>query len=329
MPSKRVMEPHAPPTGDGRFCSRRQFLKYLAASGASLGLAGLAACGQAGTPKPPAPASPSVATPAPTVPTQAPIHVTRVVEVTRIVESTTVPTRTQSPEEKNIMIWYVDIELPAYVVDPAKKDNFDQVRATRTRVLADIAQMPAESILYPDVTQELIKEKNVVAIALSGNTADWALYDMRTFDTLKQIVASGRVPVIGLCGGHQLLAYMYGGDCGPIRRLKPGEPDPANWAPGWFKELGYQPLTVVKDDPIFAGIEPQPVVFQSHYWQVNKIPQEFEVLASTPNCKAQLMRHKQQTIYGTQFHPEVNSIDHRDGRALLANFFRIAGLLTG
>jgi GMP synthase (glutamine-hydrolysing) len=318
------MEPPEQPAGDGVFRSRRQFLKYLAAS---LGLAGLAACGPAGTPEAPAPAWPSVATPASPGPTPEPIYVTKVVEVTRIVEPTSEATRTQSPEEKNTMIWYVDIELPAYVVDPSKKDNFDQVRATRTRVLADIAQMPAESILYPDVTPQRLKEKNVVAIALSGNTADWAQYDMRTFDILKQIVTGGSLPVIGLCGGHQLLAYMYGGDCGPIRKLKPGEPDPTAWAPGWFKEVGYQPLTVVKDDPIFAGIEPQPVVFQSHYWQINKMPQEFDVLASTPNCKSQVMRHKQQNIYGTQFHPEVNSIDHRDGRALIANFFRIAGLL--
>jgi GMP synthase-like glutamine amidotransferase len=322
MACKQVMGRTERPVQGGVFRSRRQFLKLMAASGTALGLA---ACGQALTPQPlasPAARLAATARPAASVtppPPPEPIYVTRVVEVTRIVQPAPVATRTQSPEEKNTMIWYVDIELPAYVADPAKKDNFDQVRATRTRVLSDIAQMPAESILYPRVTPELLREKNVRAIALSGNTADWAQYDMSTFDSLKQIVTGGSVPVIGLCGGHQLLAYMYGGECGPIRRLKPG----------WFKEVGYLPLAIVKDDPIFAGIEPQPVVFQSHYWQVTRTPQEFEVLASTPNCKAQLMRHRQQTIYGTQFHPEVNSIDHRDGRALIANFFRIAGLLTG
>jgi GMP synthase-like glutamine amidotransferase len=41
----------------------------------------------------------------------------------------------------------------------------------------------------------------------------------------------------------------------------------------------------------------------------------------------QVFRHKQQLIYGTQFHPEVNSAEHRDGRKLIGNFFRIAGLL--
>ena len=304
--------------------SRRQFLEYAAAAGASLGLA---ACGQALTPQPPAPPT---AVPAATLtppPTPQPIYVTKIVEITRIVPPTPTAARTLSPEEKNTMIWYVDIELPAYVVDPAKKDNFDQVRATRTRVLSDIAQMPAESIQYPQITPDLMRAKNVVAIALSGNTADWALYDMSTFDTLKQIVTSGSLPVIGLCGGHQLLAYMYGGNCGPLRKLKPGEPDPANWAPGWFKEVGYQPVKVVQTDPIFAGLEPQPIFFQSHYWQISRLPQDFELLASTENCRAQIVKHQQQLVYGTQFHPEVNSADHRDGRRLLANFFRMAGLL--
>ncbi|MEP7357172.1 MAG: gamma-glutamyl-gamma-aminobutyrate hydrolase family protein [Anaerolineales bacterium] len=225
------------------------------------------------------------------------------------------------------MIWYVDIELPSVVVDPAKKDNFDRVRALRTQVLGEIAQMPSESILYSDVTPELMREKNVVALALSGNTSDWVQYDFSTFDPLKQIITSGSVPVIGLCGGQQLLAYLYGGDCGPLRKLRPGEPDPADFAPGWFKEVGYKPVSVVKDDPIFEGLGTEPVFFESHYWQVSRVPQDFETLASTENCKVQVFRHKQLPVYGTQVHPEVNSAEHRDGRKLIGNFFKIAGLI--
>ncbi|MCC7360684.1 MAG: gamma-glutamyl-gamma-aminobutyrate hydrolase family protein [Anaerolineales bacterium] len=301
--------------------SRRGFLQVAAASGAGLGLA---ACGQVAPPGPSAPAG----TPAAPPPTPAPIYVTRVVEATRIVAPTPAATRTQRPEEKNTMIWYVDIELPATAADPANKANFDQVRAQRTRVLADIADMPAEAIMYPDVTPELMREKNVVALALSGSTSDWVNYDFNSFATLTQIVTSGRVPVLGLCGGHQLLAYMYGGQCGPLRLLRPGEPDPADWAPGWFKEVGYQSVSVTKDDPIFAGLGSAPVFFESHYWQVSQMPTDFEVLASTPECPVQVMRHTSQCVYGTQFHPEVNSADHRDGRQLISNFFRIAGLLA-
>jgi GMP synthase-like glutamine amidotransferase len=250
-----------------------------------------------------------------------------VVEVTRIVQPTPAATRTPAPEEKNAMIWYVDIELPAALADPANKDNFDRVRAHRTRVLGDIAQMPAESILYAEVTPELMREKNVAALALSGSTSDWVQYDFSTFETLKQIITGGSVPVIGLCGGHQLLAYLYGGQCGPLRKLKPGEPDPANFAPGWFKEVGYSPVSIIKDDPIFEGLGPAPVFFQSHYWQISHMPPDFENLASTAECPVQVVRHKHQPIYSTQFHPEVNSAEHRDGRQLIANFFRIAGLM--
>ena len=114
---------------------------------------------------------------------------------------------------------------------------------------------------------------------------------------------------------------------GPLRKLKPGEPDPADFAPGWFKEVGYSPVSVVKDDPIFDGLGSAPVFFESHYWQISQMPPEFETLASTANCAVQVFRHKQQLIYGTQFHPEVNSAEHRDGRKLIGNFFRIAGLV--
>jgi GMP synthase-like glutamine amidotransferase len=277
-------------------CTRRTFLKVLAASAVSLGLAGC----QADAPRAP---DVSRAQPAP------------------------VPARRTSAKEKNGMIWYVDIEHEDAVADPVRAPGFDQVRNQRARVLEDVAQTTCEPILYRQVTPELLQAQNVGALALSGSTSDWAQYDFSTFDTLKQIVTGGDVPVIGLCGGEQLLAYFYGGDCGPLRRLEPGEAEIADWAPGWFKEVGYLPVSVINDDPIFAGLGPNPTFFESHYWQITQLPQDFDNLASTPECAIQVVKHKRQLVYGTQFHPEVNSAEHRDGRKLLANFFRLAGIL--
>jgi len=303
--------------------SRRQFLKFLAAVGASLGTAGLAACTRAITVQPAQP------TPVPT-----PIVVTKVVEATRLVEKIVevvrvadTPTPTPAPEENHGMIWYVDIEHEKALADPTRAPNFDSVRRQRTWVMEDISKMPAESILYQQVSKELVKEKDVRAIAISGNTTDWIEYDFATFQSLFNIVKSGEIPVIGLCGGHQLIGLMYQTECGPLRKLKPGESDPADWAPGWFKEVGYLPVQVVKEDPIFTGLGQEPIFFESHYWEIKQVPSEFELLASTQECRIQTIKHKQYPIYGTQFHPEVNSADYMDGRKLLANFFRIAGIL--
>jgi GMP synthase-like glutamine amidotransferase len=301
--------------------SRRQFLKFLAVAGGSLGTAGLVACTRAITVQP-----------IQVTPVSTPIVVTKVVEATRLVEKIVevvrvADTPTPTTEEKHGMIWYVDIEHEKALADPTRAPNFDSVRRQRTWVMEDISKMPAESILYQQVSKELVKEKDVRAIAISGNTADWIEYDFATFQPLFDIVQSGEIPVIGLCGGHQLIGLMYQAECGPLRKLKPGEPDPADWAPGWFKEVGYLPVQVQKEDPIFNGLGKEPIFFESHYWEIKQMPPGFELLASTQECRIQTIKHKQYPIYGTQFHPEVNSADYMDGRKLLANFFRIAGIL--
>jgi GMP synthase (glutamine-hydrolysing) len=119
---------------------------------------------------------------------------------------------------------------------------------------------------------------------------------------------------------------MFGGACGAIRKLKPLEKDPADWAPGYYKELGYVPITIVEDDPIFDGMGDKPELYESHYWEVKRFPDDFVLLASTEEVEVQVMRHKECPLYGVESHPEVYDDDHPDGLTLLTNFFRIAGV---
>lgn len=224
------------------------------------------------------------------------------------------------------MIWYVDIEHPQALADASRMPDFERVREQRAQICAEAAGTPCEPILYQQVSWEMARQKNIQALAISGNTTDWIQYNFKTFEPLKQMVQSGEWAVIGFCGGHQLLGLLYGAVCDAIRRLQPGEVDPGGFAPGWFKEVGFMPVQVIKPDPIFAGLGMTPVLFESHYWEIKELPQEFDLLASTENVRIQAMRHKQHLIYGTQFHPEASSPEHPAGYVLLQNFFRLAGL---
>ncbi len=221
------------------------------------------------------------------------------------------------------MIWYVDIEHEKALSDPLRARDFDKVRNQRAQVCGEAAGVSCESILYPQVSWELANWKNVQAIAISGNTTDWIEYDFTTFQPLLDLVKSGRFPTIAFCGGHQLLGLAYNAPCDAIRKLAPGEPDPGGFAPGWFKEVGFTPIQVIKDDPIFAGLGSDPIFFESHYWEVKEVPQGFDLLASSENVRVQAIRHQKYLIYGTQFHPEVNSADCRAGFTLLQNFFSL------
>lgn len=63
-----------------------------------------------------------------------------------------------------------------------------------------------------------------------------------------------------------------------------------------------------------------------HQCEIKALPSEFELLATNENCRIQAIRHRSQLLYGTQFHPEAYAEPYLDGRALLRNLFRLAGL---
>lgn len=264
-------------------------------------------------------------TPAPAVETAPESAQVKIIEVTKEVVKVVTP-EPEATRTKEGMIWYVDIEHEDAINDPKLAPNFDAVREQRTRIVGEAAGLPSESIFYWKVSRELVEAKKVKAIVISGNTSDWIRYDFATFEPLFELVKSGDIPTIGLCGGHQLIGLMYDAPCEAIRKLNPGEAELAEWAPGYFKEVGFMPVHVVADDPIFAGLGSDPVFFESHYWEIKELPTELKLLASTGNVRVQCLKHKEKPIYGTQFHPEVNDIDHADGIKLLRNFFKVTGV---
>jgi GMP synthase-like glutamine amidotransferase len=229
--------------------------------------------------------------------------------------------------EASGVIWYVDIEHQDAIHHPGLAEMFTETRQARAQVVGEAADLPCEAIFYWEVSWHQLRARHVRALTLSGNTTDWDKYDFASFKPLFNIVQSGELPVIGFCGGHQLIGLMYGMPCGALRQLKPGEPDPADWAPGYYKEIGYLPVQLLKPgEPLFEKLGDQPVFFESHYWEIKALHADFELLAATENCHCQAIKHRKLPIYGTQFHPEVNSADFHQGFELLQNFFRLAGI---
>jgi len=108
------------------------------------------------------------------------------------------------------------------------------------------------------------------------------------------------------------------------------------------------PVSVVAEDPILAGLGRAPVFLEMHYCEVKEAPPGFHLLASTADCRVQLMKRDDKPVYGTQFHPEAHtewpyddrsefvnliypegqSVAQPAGRKLLANFFRVAGVTS-
>ncbi|MGD2145564.1 MAG: gamma-glutamyl-gamma-aminobutyrate hydrolase family protein [Anaerolineae bacterium] len=245
------------------------------------------------------------------------------------------------------MICYVDMEHERALLEPHEKVAHEAHCADIKRKLEDTSQVECVVRPYSRVTQGWLDALAVQAVVLSGNVTDWAEYSEAELRGVVGVVRQAALPVLGLCGGLQLLAIAHGAPMGPMRRLEADEEDPDDdYAPGYYKEWGFRPVRIVKPDPLFDGLA-APVFLEAHYFEVQELPRDFELLASTDVCRIQAMKQIGKPIYGAQFHPEayiVSPLDRNgwlvnlvypegytarqpDGRTLLRNFFRLAGVL--
>jgi anthranilate synthase/aminodeoxychorismate synthase-like glutamine amidotransferase len=126
--------------------------------------------------------------------------------------------------------------------------------------------------------------------------------------SLEMIAAfAGKIPVLGVCLGHQSIVQQQGGEIVRAERLMHGK----------TSEIKHDGKTV------FEGI-PQPFEvgrYHSLCAEVQSLPDTLEITAETDSGVIMGVRHKSLQIEGVQFHPE--SVLTPDGDALMTNFMRI------
>ncbi len=223
------------------------------------------------------------------------------------------------------VICLLDTEHPEVVAADLAKKGAEQYKNRLFRKdLQRLAGVPCILLHYTQATRKEIAHPQLKALVI---TARAKTLSKQQDDELFAIIREVQVPTLGICGGHQLIAMAYGGKYSPMRKLKPGEADPRpQYHPGLFKEWGFMNVNVVRQDPLFAGFGERLMIREFHAFEVTTLPAEFDVLASTAECRVEAMRHKEKPLYGTQFHPERYDAEHRDGEVLLKNFLRLAGL---
>ncbi|MGD1993002.1 MAG: gamma-glutamyl-gamma-aminobutyrate hydrolase family protein [Anaerolineae bacterium] len=204
------------------------------------------------------------------------------------------------------MICYLDIEHEVALTRPEEREAHRAHNLDVRRRLEAASGLPCQVKAYGDLTLDWLKASGAQALVIGGNVTDWSQYDPVVLERLCDVVRAVPVPILGTCGGFQLIGMAHDAPLGPIRRLRPGETDPeAGYAGGYLKEWGFVPVRVVKPDPLFSGLGPQPVFLEAHYWEVRQVPMGFDLLASTEICRVQAIRQVGKPVYGVQFHPEA------------------------
>ncbi|MFP3162538.1 MAG: GMP synthase subunit A [Acidianus hospitalis] len=113
------------------------------------------------------------------------------------------------------------------------------------------------------------------------------------------------VPKLGICLGHQLLAYVLGGKVG-----KANNP-----------EFGLARITIDDHDTILQGLKKEFNAWESHNDEVKEVPPGFFAIAHSENTKVEAMVNKDSSIFGVQFHPEVKHTE--DGIEIFKNFLTV------
>jgi GMP synthase (glutamine-hydrolysing) len=180
---------------------------------------------------------------------------------------------------------------------------------------------------YSAITRESVARLQPAFLALSPNGIPWCHYKgangaalERFFQELKFIVEEMKVPVIGICGGHQAIALAFGGKVGPIRG---GEDDcfPYRKSP---TERGRKDVYVIQSDSLFAGMGKSLNLVENHFDEVKRLPPGFVHLAGNGLSPYQIIKHPTRPVYGVQAHTEYSMASRPDGGNLLRNFLRIA-----
>ena len=179
-------------------------------------------------------------------------------------------------------------------------DNYDSFTYNLAQYLGELhAQVEVER--NDAITVDAVGARKPDAIVISPGpcTPNEAGISMDVIKTY-----AGKIPLLGVCLGHQCIGQVFGGRIVRAPRIMHGKTSKI-----FHDEKG-----------LFAGVENPFVATRYHSLVIapDSMPDSLEITAKTWEDEIMGVRHKQHVVEGVQFHPE--SIMTNAGKKLLANF---------
>lgn len=183
-------------------------------------------------------------------------------------------------------------------------DNYDSFSYNLFQLIGSIE--PDIKVVRNDaLTVEEILEMNPAGIVLSpgpGKPEDAGI----CVDVAKKI--GGKIPILGVCLGHQAISVAYGATVSYASELMHGK---------------QSEVTVDTNSVMFKGLDEKIKVARYHSLAAikNTMPDCLKITSETVDGEIMAIEHKEYPIYGLQFHPE--SIMTPDGKVMLKNFIDV------
>ena len=183
-------------------------------------------------------------------------------------------------------------------------DNYDSFTYNLVQYLGELGETVEvrrnDQVTVDEIETDLRPER--IVISPGPGTPDGAGISL---DVIKRF--SGKIPLLGVCLGHQAIGQAFGGKVVRAPQLMHGK----------VSEICHDGKT------IFSGLEDHFLAGRYHSLVVERdtLPDCLEVSAFTNDDIIMGLRHREMKVEGVQFHPE--SILTRDGKKLLANFLKL------
>lgn len=184
-------------------------------------------------------------------------------------------------------------------------DNYDSFSYNLYQLIGEVD--PSIEVVRNDaLSAEELEAKNPEAVILSpgpGRPADAGI--------CKEVVLklSGKVPILGVCLGHQAICEAFGGSVGYAKKLMHGK---------------FSLVKIDTESPLFNGLPAEVLVARYHSLAADEesLPECLRVISRANDGEVMAVQHAEFPTYGVQFHPE--SILTPDGRAMIENFLAMA-----
>jgi len=182
-------------------------------------------------------------------------------------------------------------------------DNYDSFTYNLVQYFGELGadpQVKRNDAITPDEVEKMKPQKIVISPG-PGRPEEAGI----SMELIRKF--GGKIPILGVCLGHQCMGEVYGGKVVRAGRLMHGKTSPIQHdgkgvfqgLPNPFEATRYHSLIVEK----------------------NSVPSCLEVCAETAEGEIMGLRHRDYPVHGVQFHPE--SILSKEGKDLLANFLKI------
>ena len=156
-----------------------------------------------------------------------------------------------------------------------------------------------QNIFFEKQTPQLLdlkSLKNYDSIILSGRRRN----EKKINEVNSKLITysiKNNIKLLGICYGAEILALTLGGTIRKISSLQKGN----------------ETIKIFKENSISSDSLD---VFESHWFEISKLPSVLVSLADSKNCKYEIIQYEKKQIFGTQFHPEMT----QDGHDLIEKF---------